>query len=691
MMSIRTVLALLVPTSILGFSFWWWKRKTKNEILNVEKQNSLLEHDAECTMLSESLQKSPSKREYPDDVDDSEIYIEERIESIPVEKPIISSSPIKRKAEDGDDDNLSDSFIEYATESVVSYVSQDEEPVKVCVEEKIINLDENLLESENTNLFGEFDQCSEEVTLCDIQKSDVKVSSTVKEGVPLKRLRHQSSCDGDSAFVEDYSSDNISISGSDSLKSPECSTIGECPNSSLEDAVSEEVSCKEIATEEKFRDWYGPALESVIREDINWGSTPMSDSEGDVSDALLNKTMTIGGVSLAKLSISIESEVSEQKKNIGKKSTPKKSPTSPNFRSRKDSKRKTVKDSPSKKQTPTKSSFSKSESSKSKKDSPRKQTPKAKKVDTSEKGIDGPWRDVDTGEVDNTQKSFDYEFPEELSGKLIGRSGKHVKELKQKTGATICVEPEVRGDKRVVSITGLQSQIKKAESLLRARFATPLKKIADKDISTTTQSIIYTRLLEEEKNDVIVTAIVDVGHFFVQIFSPEVDTKIVQLQTELAKCYTSPRLKYMYSDQDLPKVNDYCASFIDNTWCRLKIIELVPENLAVVTYLDYGGNATVPTTILLKIRPDFLDVPVLAVECHLANVAPHGNDVEYTYAATNVFGQLVEGRVLQAACKTNENSSVERVELYYYDEENQREVCVNKELESWGLVGWSEV
>lgn len=48
------------------------------------------------------------------------------------------------------------------------------------------------------------------------------------------------------------------------------------------------------------------------------------------------------------------------------------------------------------------------------------------------------------------------------------------------------------------------------------------------------------------------------------------------------------------------------------------------------------------------------------------------DDVEYTYAATNVFGQLVEGRVLQAACKTNENSSVERVELYYYDEENQR-------------------
>ena len=102
--------------------------------------------------------------------------------------------------------------------------------------------------------------------------------------------------------------------------------------------------------------------------------------------------------------------------------------------------------------------------------------------------------------------------------------------------------------------------------------------------------------------DVIVTAVVDVANFYVQVFHQDVDEKLTNLQIDLCGIYVTPRQKYMYINE-LPKVDDFCVSFVDNTWCRLKIAEVMPENRMVEAFfIDYGGYVSLSIERIWKIR-----------------------------------------------------------------------------------------
>lgn len=498
-LTIRKVLALLIPTSILSLTFFWWKQKNKSLQTN--------EHKEDVTNLGK--------------------------------------------------DSLSDAGHQVVTEEIIKEKTEQEQFQSLKME---------------CDKFFE-DQFDDVLTVDD--STGIKASS---------RKRQQSSCDCDSAYVEDYSSDGVSMSGSDS-------TINKSSEQVSIDPVFEEVPpsdfilIEELESENcKCRDWYTNALEpSSEYKVLHWGSQPVSDIEGD--DHTL-KSDFVGGVAIEKLSIVLNNQYNEQKKRL---------------KSLKSPRRKNKEKIPTSKPH-LQSSTKKSSKSPKKIESPRKPT-RSKKQQVEKKDIDKPWREQSQILPRSDQYIVrEYEIEEDLCGKIIGRHGKSVKEIHDSTGATVCIECEKLGAKRVVSIAGLLSQVQKAEKLLLSRFKNAMKKVGDELFIELKMSLEFTSLQCEACFDVIVTAIINAGNLFVQIFDDDVDEKLVNLQNDLANKYMQAPQKLMYSNEMKPKVDDICIGFIDNTWCRVKVVEYTDADQIVISFLDYGGVAAIPWQMVFRIR-----------------------------------------------------------------------------------------
>lgn len=589
---LKNLLALIIPTAILSFSFLWWKRKTQKP-----------------------LNKNKSQEE------DAPTLVEEEI--------IIPNV-----------DSCLDKEMEIA-----------------CNETELnVNEDEDYLDT--------FDEHNFENTLS-LDASDVS-----------KRVRNQSSCDADSAFVEDYSSDGVSMSGSDSSvnKSPEHFNVPIDPL--LEELPSmENVKIETLNAEScNYRDWYGSTLESAELKVLHWGSQPVSDIEGE--DQRLIKEDSIGGVSIEKLSIVLDKEYNERKsKKLKSNKSPKKS---------KEKDKKYNDKSPTKSRSPKKSPKS------SISDNPKKRNASqssSKKEIAERKDIEKPWREQNKSPKKADEYIvYEFEIPEELCGKLIGKHGKSVREIHDKTGATVCIEAEKVGDKkRVVSIAGLLSQVQKAEKFLVSRFKASMKKMDAEMFPDLPMSLESLSLQCESCIDIIVTAIINAGNVCVQIFDSEVDANIMQLQKNLAEKYVTPPQKFIYVDKMKPKVDEICVGFIDNTWCRVKVLEYTKDEQVLVTFIDYGGVVIVPWQMLLRISHEFLQMPAQAVECYLSNVFPLPSEADYSYSANITFSQLVEGKALKAYVLSS-YEDVPCVELFYFNEDTNEEVSVNQSLIKWGLV-----
>ena len=470
----------------------------------------------------------------------------------------------------------------------------------------------------------------------------------------VKRKREHSSCDADSAYVEDFSSDNVSVTGSDTNSHKTTSnpdTSNTCndiqPDEIIEVPVYEEVIAPEVsenvesAPSNNFRDWFSPAplivtedensnkpvceefiapevcenvesapnnnfrdwfnsgyesdKEEKERMEIHWGSQPVSDFEADTDCQTVNKDC-VGGVAIENLSIVLEREYNERKaKNLKKtekvKSTPKKSPRSP-------------KKSPKTPKTP------KSSDSRFPPKSPKhKKTPKRK-----DREMDKPWRDqpekVESPEKESDTEVFplypndfvvmEYTVAEDLCGKIIGKHGKAVKDINEKTGAFVCIETEKVGPKCLLSIAGLYCQVQDAEKALMTKHKNALKKhVSQWPASNEVKNSV---LSSDNYINVIVTAVINAGNLFLQVFDSDVDSNLIQLQKDLDIAYNQPPQRVMYHESRKPTVGEICISFIDNMWCRVRVLEYTSESQVVVVFVDYGGSVVIDWHLLYKIR-----------------------------------------------------------------------------------------
>ena len=588
---VHQLIAILLPTTFLGFSILWWKRKRNKTIDTVgievsqnkevedhavegdvmQIDNSILDYKVGKNTTSEELNSVPIL-DSGNTNKNSEFLVE------------VSDTPsIKLKREP--EEKYSKSELGYSKKEISSEVCL----VAPVFEEQVCNSEVEV----NYLAVGDENEPLEDEPL-DTLPEDVITTQT-----RVKRKRNQSSCcDGDSAIVEDYSSDNVSTTESDvTPKSPENTELLDSMIQAIEEYPLSSDGTDSPFKDAKSRDWYTSSTDEKGK--LPWHAYPVPSLEcNDISDILKES----GLLSLKDLGDAIDSGEYFQKTHQEKskqqheksKSSPKTSPKKVKSKTKKsDSKRSTPK-SPMKPSPLTNLSFThkKKGFSKKLKDKNPKGEPKRSDLDQS-------WRKRESKKeiVDDIHEIMDFQFPEAKCGRLIGKAGKNVTEIKQKTGATVCIESEYYGENQVVSITGLTSQIRRAEKIIIDRFG---KEFVQIDYPTTPPTVVN-EVLDKEA-DVIVTAIDDCGHFFVQMFKPDVDELICKLQTDLAKCYSVPRRKYIFNINEKPTQNEICIGLIDNTWCRLRVEKVHDDRNVGVSFVDYGGNLTVPVAALLKAR-----------------------------------------------------------------------------------------
>lgn len=371
MLTFKRLITLVVPSSILGLSWFWWRWKNKSLQDHSDENNTVSSCDA--TELSKSNTEYNQTRDY--DIDNDKYSLEKCVknESVDTDK----KNNIENMCPDSsgsDIDTLSETDLpsspcldkievpELDTEPIIcnneKYIVTDEIVYdNTCEEEEITVLmvnpveceqeSENSLDERSHSIISQLSvDCLQEDLVCD-------EFSPVHFNTPGKRIRNQSSC-GDSAIVEDYSSDALSITGSDSaIKSSE----GEVSAMDCKPLIEEQCFKKESGR--SYRDWYGPSIGSSDfkekpEKSRHWGSLPVSDTDSD-SECILKRTAKIGSVSLDKLSIQLNEELSKVKSSSEKMNSSKSSryPKQSRKRNRKSESRSSKKQAPPK-QSPQK-------------------------------------------------------------------------------------------------------------------------------------------------------------------------------------------------------------------------------------------------------------------------------------------------------------------------------------------------
>uniref|UniRef100_A0A8C6J3U0 Uncharacterized protein n=1 Tax=Melopsittacus undulatus TaxID=13146 RepID=A0A8C6J3U0_MELUD len=243
---------------------------------------------------------------------------------------------------------------------------------------------------------------------------------------------------------------------------------------------------------------------------------------------------------------------------------------------------------------------------------------------------------------------WEIEVPKELVGRLIGRQGKFMSFLRQKSGAKIYVstKPYFR-DSQVCHIEGFPHQVEKVLSLIGMNF----KELCLTNIHgvlppapLTINSVLMTAWLflpEGVNVEVVMAHQVDAGHMFLQQHTHPTFHVLRSLDQQMCICYSQPEIPTLPTPVE---VGIICAApGLDGAWLRAQVISYFEETSEVeLRYVDYGGYDKVKVDTVRQIRSDFLSLPFQAAEVLLDNVVPlAGNgapDKYYWLSSCSVSG-----------------------------------------------------
>ncbi|XP_077995376.1 uncharacterized protein LOC144448906 [Glandiceps talaboti] len=294
----------------------------------------------------------------------------------------------------------------------------------------------------------------------------------------------------------------------------------------------------------------------------------------------------------------------------------------------------------------------------------------------------------------NTAIIYEFEFPTKYCGRLIGRGGRNIKYLRERSGAWIVLRKLPFDDAfQQCVITGLRTEVDAAIVLLGKKFpdidltrnTTPLD--SNGAIAPTTKQL---KLPEDAVTDVVVSSIVTTGHLFVQQPSHPSYTSLSRLDNFMVMCYAPPA-----ETPDMPRPIDVgmiCAVPLLEGWYRAQIVELIPDTDEVdVRFVDYGGYSRVQASTLKQIRSDFLSLPFQAAECYLRGITPLEGEVGFSQEARDVLEEITQSGVpLQAQVTSYHDDGIPFIELYQYNsEDGAQSRMVNEELFERGVVNWN--
>ncbi|KAK6184235.1 hypothetical protein SNE40_006745 [Patella caerulea] len=284
---------------------------------------------------------------------------------------------------------------------------------------------------------------------------------------------------------------------------------------------------------------------------------------------------------------------------------------------------------------------------------------------------------------------YEFNFPSELCGRLIGRQGKNINAIKEQAAASVSLQnnpftPEFQ----ICIVEGTQTEVEKALSLIRQKF--PRSQFSQLDMSPINQpappkpaphvlmpNIMQLSLPEGVSVDVVVSSIVDAGHVFVQQPTHPSFPSLERLDQFMSVCYSQNKMV-----PPLPRpieVGVICVAPMMDGWYRAQIVQVYEDtNECDIKFVDYGGYERLSMPLLKQIRSDFMTLPFQAVECYVANITPLQGEDFFSDKAGSVLEELTQGKLLQAQVINRAEDGIPYIHIYQIS--GDRVLFVNREL-----------
>lgn len=286
---------------------------------------------------------------------------------------------------------------------------------------------------------------------------------------------------------------------------------------------------------------------------------------------------------------------------------------------------------------------------------------------------------------------YEFELPQELCGRLIGKQGKYVKYIKERSNSNVLIKRHPFNPQlKLVVVEGTRSDVNNALELIRKKF--PPSQFPNVSLAQT--HILGVPAVPESSQlhlpdggvscDVILSSLVNAGHFFLQQPTHPTYPSLSALDTCMMACYSqmeTPRLPQPV------EAGVICAATIMNGWYRAQIVYVYESGEECdIKFVDYGGFSQVPVASLRQIRSDFMSLPFQASECYLANVLPQNEELSWTPEASAAFEELAQGQILQAVVVSYADDGIPYVELYRV--QGITSTFINQELVDLGVAKW---
>ncbi|VDO36535.1 unnamed protein product [Onchocerca flexuosa] len=247
-----------------------------------------------------------------------------------------------------------------------------------------------------------------------------------------------------------------------------------------------------------------------------------------------------------------------------------------------------------------------------------------------------PADDIATRGSPEVRSIYEFEIPNTLVGLIIGIKGKTIKELCLRTEVKMIIRPHHTPEKlethQICAVEGSRDNINRCLRMMRRRFPVArfpelnLRPVLPPPFPDPPAALYALRpvqltLPEGERCRVICSAVIDVGHFFLQQPQHPTFNALQRLDYYMLGVYMQSA-----GVPDLPKpvdVDKLCVAPAFDGWYRAVTLDYYQEEDEVmVRYVDYGGYGRLPRSDLRQIRTDFMTLPFQAIECYLAHVMP---------------------------------------------------------------------
>ncbi|XP_013383304.1 A-kinase anchor protein 1, mitochondrial isoform X2 [Lingula anatina] len=294
---------------------------------------------------------------------------------------------------------------------------------------------------------------------------------------------------------------------------------------------------------------------------------------------------------------------------------------------------------------------------------------------------------------------YEFEFPSELCGRLIGKHGSTITAIKTKSDTEISLSRQSYNETfQICAIEGTKDNVDYALKLIRRKF--PKNQFPNVDLrqlSTHVQEaspvlapeMMQLTLPEGVMVDVIVSSIVNASHIFVQQPTHPTYPSLERLNQFMIMCYQHDGIV-----PQLPRpieVGVICAAPMMDGWYRAQVVSVQDEtDECDIKYVDYGGYARIQACALKQIRSDFMTLPFQACEAYLANITPLEGEESYSLEASAVLEEVSQGRMLQLQTLSAAADGIPYVQLYTQGAQGTLPILINRDLVDRGVVRWVE-